>query len=60
MKKTVFFKDVPAGAYFFESNKSYKKMDYEHAKDIFSYELIDFYPMDVVEIDKTSKFQLNF
>lgn len=55
-----FFKDVPTGGWFRFEGRDYKKMSYEHGKDIFYFTLKDFFPEEEVEINEDSKFKLNF
>ena len=60
MLDTKLFKDLATGEYFYYEGRTLKKIDYDHGKDIFSYYITNFYPMDEVQVDKNFKFQLNF
>lgn len=60
MTETKLFKDLATGEYFYYEGRTYKKCSYETGKDIFSYYIKEFYLMDEIQVDKKTKFQLNF
>lgn len=60
MREKLTFRNVSIGQTFYTKDKTYKKIDYEHGQEDRTREIEEFYLMDEVEIDKESKFKLNF
>jgi hypothetical protein len=54
------FKDIAINTYFKFGNRTYKKIDFDHGKDIYNFYLKKFEPYDEIEPEIEYKFKINY
>jgi hypothetical protein len=54
------FKDIAINTYFKFENRTYKKIDFNYAKDIYNFYLKKFEPYEEIEPEMDSTFKLNY